>query len=127
MDMPQGNSAVVRAAFDNAVAVLTSLENSLQRCDDTDSVAKKYVDDAFVALRQLSSLADKGVIKGEEWLNRKRHFLSVVERLSDSSKLTALGTMQVEFSGMLRTIIRHMTKDDTNKVKKTEFDMLDSR
>jgi hypothetical protein len=109
--------------LDDVVRSLEALDQSIKRDVEFDMLPRSKVDSALSSLRMLQKMLVAGSFS-EEHIGRTRKVLELVTAMNDPAKLTALGSMQTELSGMLQTVQQMLYKEDQKRAKKVDLDRM---
>lgn len=123
MDISGTKGQDLNKVLDDVVTSLEALQLSLKRDVEEDRLPRSKVDNALSSMRMFKKLLDTGSF-GEEYLGRKRKVLELVTSMNDPAKLTALGTMGVEFAGMLQSVQQMLYREDPKRAKKVDLDTM---
>lgn len=126
MDILRTKGQELNKAFDDVVSSLEDLERSIKRDTEDNALPRFKVDRALSSLALLKKVIG-GETLGEEYRGPTRKVLQLVDEMNNPAKLTALGSMQTEFSGMLQTVYQLLYKDDSKRAKKVDMDPMRGR
>ena len=126
MDILKTKGQELNKAFDDVVASLEDLERSIRRDAEDNALPRFKVDRALSSLTILKKTIG-GESLGEEYRGPTRRVLQLVDEMNNPAKLTALGSLQTEFSGMLHTVYQLLYKDDSRRAKKVDLDPMRGR
>lgn len=105
----------------DAGAKFETLVNAL-KMHDVETLSEKPVNEAMLALNSIIKLLQDNQPTGEEWVLRKRKVLGLIDPLTNSALLIALGSMRKPFEETLDQVKRAVREVDLNKIKPTELD-----
>lgn len=124
MDIGRTKERDLNKAFHDVETSLENLCRAAGRDVEEDAFSRHNVDVAIRSLKTLRTTLEGGPL-GEEYLGKTRKVLGLINSaMNDTALATALGSMQVEFSGILRSVQQLLYPDDTKRAKKVDLDPL---
>ena len=119
----------INKALEETLVTLTKLDQAISssRGSDVDYLPNATTQKAYDALQKLNTVLTKSG-EGAKELKGRGNILDVMAKLGPKlespSVQTMLGSVAVEFSGMLRTVQQVLKEKDTKRVEGTGFDSL---